>query len=492
MSQPIQAATRSRWLSLIVLCAGQMMIILDGSILNVALPVIQRDLGFTQANLAWVVDIYMISFGSLLLLGGRLGDLIGRKRMFVAGIALFTAASLVCGLSNSQAMLLSARFVQGIGGAMSSAVILGMIVVLFPEDNYRTRAIGVFSFVSASGAAIGLLAGGYLTQDLSWHWVFFVNVPIGIAACILGIRLFDGDAGAGIRDGADVLGAVLSIAGLMLLVYSVIETSQYGWGSLHTLGLGALSILLLVAFFFRQTRARVPVLPLRIFRVRAVTGANLVQIPMVIGMFGFQLMGALYLEHVLGYSPSSTGLAYLPTAVVIAVFALGLAQPLVMRFGARDVLVVGLVLTLAALAWLARVPVDGHYATDVLPSMILLGAGAGLGLPAVTMLAMSSASPSDAGIASGLVNTTQQVGGALGLAIVVSLASERTNHQLAIGRSAPSALTDGYRLAFTVAAAIVLGAIVLALTVLQGQKKTAAASAPQQDEVKPAVASAAE
>jgi EmrB/QacA subfamily drug resistance transporter len=470
MSLTAQPKKISRLLPLLLLCSGQLMIILDGSIVNVALPVIQRNLGFSQVNLAWVVDIYLIAFGSFLLLAGRLGDLIGRKRMFVGGIAIFTVASLLCGLSNSQGMLIASRFLQGIGGAISSAVVLGMIVAMFPEAKERAKAIGVFSFTAASGASIGLLAGGFITQSLGWHWVFFVNIPIGIVACVLGIRLFEDDRGTGLRNGADVLGAALVTAGLMLLVYTVSKTDQYGWASPRTLGLGGVSILLLVLFVVRQAYAKTPILPLHIFRSRQVSGANLVQIPMVIGMFGFQIMGALYLERVLGYSPGLTGLAYLPTAVVIAVVALGFSQPLVMRFGGRNVLLAGLVLTLAALAWLARVPVDARYVTDVLPAMLLLGAGAGLALPAVTMLAMSGATPSDAGLASGLVNTTMQVGGGLGLAVLVSLASGRTNSLIAAGQNTPSALTDGYRLAFAVAAAIVVGAIIVALTVLQSQK----------------------
>ena len=362
----------SRWVALVVLCVGQLMIILDGTIVNVALPVIRRDLGFAQSNLAWVVNVYMIAFGSLLLLAGRLGDLIGRKRMFVIGLAVFILASLSCGLSNSQTMLVVSRFVQGVGAAIYSAVILGIIVALFTDGRERTKAIGVFAFVGASGASIGLLAGGVITQGLSWHWIFLVNVPIGAITAALGMYMLHEDRGLGVSKGADLIGAFLVTAGLMLLVYTVSETASVGWGSARTLGLLALTIVLLALFVLRQAKAKTPVLPLRIFRSRQLSGANLVQIPMVTGMFGFQLVGALYLERVLAYTPLQTGLAYLPTPIVIAVLSLGFSRPLIMRFGGRAVLLAGLILTAAALAWLIRLPVDGHYLTDVLPAMLLL------------------------------------------------------------------------------------------------------------------------
>ena len=326
---------RSRWLALVVLCAGMLMIILDGTIVNVALPAIQDDLGFAQSDLAWVVNAYLIAFGGLLLLAGRLGDLIGRRRVFLTGLTLFTAASLLCGLADSQAMLIGARFAQGIGGAMTSAVILGMIVTMFPEPREQAKAIGVYSFVASAGASIGLLAGGVLTQALSWHWIFFVNVPIGIATGVLALRLLAPEAGAGLRAGADVLGAVLVTGALMLGVYTIVQAGEHGWGSLQTLGLGAVSLALLGGFVARQATAATPLLPLRLLRSRPVAGANAVQVLMVGGLFGVFFLGVLYLQRVLGYDAIEIGLAFLPVSLGIGILSLGFSARLVMRFGPR-------------------------------------------------------------------------------------------------------------------------------------------------------------
>src|SRR5215208_4051230 len=346
MSETAASTRDTRWRALVVLCAGMLMIILDGTIVTVALPSIQSDLGFSQSSLAWVVNAYLIAFGGLLLLAGRLGDLIGRRRMFLTGLTVFTAASLLCGLAGSQEMLIGARFVQGVGGAMASAVILGMIVTMFPEPREQAKAIGVYSFVASAGASIGLLMGGVLTQALSWHWIFFVNLPIGIGAALLATRFVDGQQGIGLRKGADVTGAALVTAALMLGVYTILEVGSYGWGSAHTLGLGAASLALLVAFVMRQARATTPLMPLRIFRSRNVSGANLVQMLMVAGLFGMFFLGTLFMQKVLGYSALEIGLAFLPVALLIGTLSLGFSARLNTRFGARATLIPGLVLIL--------------------------------------------------------------------------------------------------------------------------------------------------
>jgi EmrB/QacA subfamily drug resistance transporter len=467
----------SRWLALVVLCSGFLMIILDQTIVNVALPSIQSDLRFSQSSLAWVINAYLIAFGGLLLLAGRLGDLIGRKRIFLAGLALFTSASLLCGVSWSPAMLVAARFLQGVGGAMTSAVILGMIVTLFPEPREQARAIGVYSFVASGGAAIGLLAGGVITEAISWNWIFFVNLPIGVATFLAATRMLEPEQGIGLGEGADVSGAVLVTAALMLGVYTIVEAADYGWASLHTIGLGSVSLALLAAFVSRQASAAKPLLPLRIFRSRSVSGANAVQALMVGGFFGMFFLGALYMQRVLGYGPVEVGLAFLPVALVIGTLSLGFSERLNTRFGAGTVLIPGLSLGAAGLALLTRAPVDAGYITDILPAMLLLGVGAGLSFPALMTLAMSGATPGDSGLASGLVNTTQQVGGALGLSILATLATSRTEGQLADGVNTASALTSGYHLAFAVGAAFVVAALALTLALLQKR------AAPQVDDV---------
>ena len=465
---------RERWIALMVLCVGVLMIILDTTVVNVALPSIQDDLGFSQSSLAWVVNAYLIAFGGLLLLAGRLGDLIGRKRIFMIGLTIFTAASLLCGLAQSQEVLIGARFLQGVGGAMTSAVILGMIVTMFPEPGERARAIGIYSFTAAAGGSIGLLAGGVLTQAISWHWIFFVNIPIGVATAIVAARLLERDEGIGLARGADALGALLVVGALMLAVYTIVEAGDAGWGSVHTLGFGGVAIALLAAFVAREARTPNPLVPLRIFRSRIVSGANAIQALMVAGMFGMFFLGALYMQRVLGYSAVEVGLAFLPVAVAIGALSVGLSARLIMRFGARRTLVPGLVLIALGLAVFQRVPVDGDYLVDIFPVMLLLGVGAGLAFPSLMTLAMSGATASDAGLASGLVNTTQQVGGALGLAVLATLSTSRSDGLLADGGSTASALTSGYRLAFAIGAILVAASIALALVLLRPEGEAAA------------------
>jgi EmrB/QacA subfamily drug resistance transporter len=463
---------KSRWAALIVLCTGMLMIVLDGTVVNVALPSIQRDLGFSQSSLAWVVNAYLIAFGGLLLLAGRVGDLVSRRGVFLAGLAVFTVASLVCGMAQSQEMLVAARFVQGVGGAMTSAVILGMIVTMFPEPREQAKAIGVFSFVAAAGGSVGLLAGGVLTQSINWHWIFFVNIPIGIATAVFALRLVVKDEGIGFGGGADVLGAALITSSLMLGVYTIVKpAAEQGWGAGRTLAFGAGSLALLVAFVAREATARNPLIPLRIFRSRNVAGANAIQALVVAGMFGMFFMGALYLQRVLGYDALETGLAFLPTTLIIGGLSLRYAERLIMRFGARGALIPGLVLIGVGLLLFTRAPVAGSYVEHVLPVVALLGAGAGLSFPALMTLSMSGATESDAGLASGLVNTTLQVGGALGLAVLATTAATRTGHLRGTGQTAAAALNGGFHLAYVIGAALVAVAIVIALTVLRSERE---------------------
>jgi EmrB/QacA subfamily drug resistance transporter len=472
-----QPSERSRWIALYVLCTGVLMIVLDVTVVNVALPSIQSDLGFSTSSLAWVVNAYLIAFGGLLLLAGRLGDLLGRRTILLVGLAVFTVASLLCGLAQSQWLLVGARFLQGVGGAMTSAVILGMIVTMFPEPAERAKAIGVYAFVASAGGSVGLLAGGVLTQAINWHWIFFVNVPIGIATAMLVIRLLDDDRGIGFREGADIPGAVLITTALMLGVYTIVKpAADYGWAAGRTIGLAALSLAILVAFVLREATARKPLIPLGIFRSRNITGANLVQVLTVAGMFGMFFLGSLYLRRVLRYDALEIGLAFLPVTITMGTLSIRYSERLVMRFGARSTLLPGLALVAAGLILFARVPVHGSYVKDVLPTMLLLGTGVGSCFPALMTIAMSGATRSDAGLASGLVNTTAQVGGALGLAVLATLSTSRSNHLIASGESTASALTSGYHLAFWIAAALVLAAAAVAVTVIKPAARGQAAN----------------
>jgi EmrB/QacA subfamily drug resistance transporter len=457
----------SRWLALIILCTGFLMIVLDQTIVNVALPSIKNDLGFSQAGLAWVVNAYLIAFGGFLLLAGRLGDLLGRKRIFLVGLAMFTVASLICGLSISQPMLVAARFLQGIGGAVSTAVILGMVVTMFQEPAERAKAIGVFSFVASAGASIGLLAGGLITQAVSWHWIFFVNLPIGIVIAILASRLLESDRGIGLRSGADALGAVLITSGLMLGVYTIVESSTYGLGSPRTLGLGAVAIALVVAFIIRQAKATTPLLPLRLFRPRHFSGANVIQALATPAMFSFFFLGSLDLQRVLHYGPLAMGLAFLPVALGMGALSIGVTARLIVRFGAYAVVLAGLGTITVALGLAARGPVVAGYFPDLFLPMALLGIGGGLAFPSLFVLAMARTAPSDSGVASGLINTTGQVAGALGLAVLATLSTGRTSELLSHGQAITPALSDGFHLAWAVGAGLALASLVIAATVLR-------------------------
>jgi len=461
---------RTRWLALYVLCAGMLMIVLDATIVNVALPSIQDDLGFSQNNLAWVINAYMIPFGGLLLLAGRMGDLLGQRRVFLVGLTVFTAASLLCAASQNQEMLVGARFIQGFGGALASAVILGMIVTMFPQSADQARAIGVYGFVASAGGSIGLLLGGVLTDAISWHWIFFINLPIGIAVAFLARRLVANPDGIGLSAGADFPGAVLLTSSLMLGVFTILQIEKWGWGDSRTLILSAISAVLLAAFIFRQARIPNPLMPLRLFRSRNVAGSNVLQALLVAGMFGMFFLGALYLQRVLGYSPLEVGLAFLPTTIVMGSLSLGFSEKLIMRFGPRTTLIPGVCLVVVALLLFARTPVDGNYLTDLLPPFLLIGVGVGTSFPAIMTLAMSGATPEDAGLASGLVNTSMQVGGSIGLAVLATLSTERTNALLAAGEGQLQALNSGYHVAYLIGAGLAAIAVAIAIFVLRSPR----------------------
>src|SRR6201995_3930020 len=462
---------RSRWVALIVLCTGMLMIVLDMTIVNVALPSIQGDLGFSQSGLAWVVNAYLIAFAGLLLLAGRLGDLAGRRNIFLAGLGVFTAASLLCGLATSQVLLITARFLQGAGGALPSAVIRGMIGAMFTHPRERARAIGVFAFVASAGAAVGLLAGGVITQLLSWHWIFFVNLPIGALTAIAARRVITHDRGAGLRAGSDVPGAVLVTGAMMVGVYTIVgPAAPQGWLAGGTLGLAAATLALLTGFILRQRTARHPLMPLRVFASRMVTGANLVQVLGTAGMFGMFFLGSLYLREIMHYDPLQIGLAFLPVAVVMGTLSVRYTDRLAMRFGARPVMLTGLALIAAGLALFALAPASGGgYLPHGLPAAVLVGAGAGLCFPALMTLAMSGATEQDAGLASGLINTTGQIGGAVGLAVLATVSAARTSALAARHQPAAIALTGGYHLAFWIACGLVGAAAVVTVTLLRPQ-----------------------
>jgi EmrB/QacA subfamily drug resistance transporter len=465
---------RNRWTALVILCVGMLMIVLDATVVNVALPSIQDDLGFSQSSLAWVVNAYLIAFGGLLLLAGRIGDLVSRRGMFLSGLVVFTTASLACGAAQNQAMLVGARFVQGVGGAMTSAVILGMIFTMFPEPREQAKAMGVFTFVAAGGGSVGLILGGVLTDAINWHWIFFVNIPIGIVTLVLARRYVVSDRGEGFGKGADVLGAALITAALMLLVYTIVKpAAEDGWGAPATLACGFGAVALLIAFVAREATATNPLIPLRIFRVREVGASNAIQALLVAGMFGTFFMGSLYLQRILHYSPLEIGLAFLPLTLVMGVLSLRYSERLIMRFGPRRTLVPGMSLVLLGLLLFARTPTDGSYLRDVAPIMPLIGAGFAISGPSLVTLAMSGASQRDAGLASGLINTTTQVGGALGLAVLATLAATHSAHLERSGNSSASALNSGYHLAYLIAAGLTFVALAIAAIVLRERRPVA-------------------
>lgn len=474
---------RRDWIALYVLCLGMLMIVLDGTIVNTALPVLKDSLDFSDSNLTWVLNAYLIPFGGLLMLSGRIGDLIGQRRMFLWGMSLFTLASLLCGLAESQEMLIGARFLQGVGGALGSSVILGMIITMFQEPKIQGEAIGVYSFVASAGGSIGLLLGGVLTDILSWHWIFMVNLPIGVATVLLALRLVPDRPGLGLKENkVDVPGALMLTGGLMVGVYAIVGIERHGAGSPQTLGFGALSIALITAFLVRQGRIANPLMPLRLFRSRNVVGANVVMALLVVGMFAMFFLGALYMQQVLGYDALGVGLAFLPSTIVMGAMSLRGAARFTIRFGAKTALITSLVSIMVGLLLFSQTPTDGSYVVDILPAMTFIGFGAGLSFPPLMTLAMSGATPSDSGLASGLINTTVQVGGAIGLAVLATLASERTHGLRADGEVANVALNSGYHLAYLVGAGFAAAAIVFAVVVLRSAPVGDEQAVPAADE----------
>ena len=455
---------RKRWLALMVLCLGVLMIVLDTTIVNVALPSIRTDLGFSETSLVWVVNAYMLTFGGFLLLGGRLGDLYGHRKLFLLGIILFTLASAACGLANTQALLIAARAVQGLGGAVVSAVALSLIMNLFTEPADRAKAMGVYGFVCAGGGSIGVLLGGLLTNALSWHWIFLVNLPIGVAVYALCISLLPNAPGQAHGERLDVAGAVTVTSALMLAVYAIVNGNEVGWMAMQTIVMLASAAALLAIFIGIESRVRDPLMPLALFRLRNVATSNVVGMLWAAAMFAWFFISALYMQFVLRYSPLQVGLAFLPANLIMAAFSLGLSAKLVMRFGIRLPLSAGLLLAAAGLMLFALAPVQGSFVAHVLPGMLLLGVGAGMALNPVLLAAMSDVAQSESGLASGMVNTSFMMGGALGLAVLASVAAARTNGLLASGAESITALNAGYHLAFFVgglfaASAGLLGAL---------------------------------
>jgi EmrB/QacA subfamily drug resistance transporter len=467
--------SRNRWLALVLLCMGSLMIVLDTTIVNVALPSIRQDLGFSQTSLAWVVNAYMLTFGGFLLLGGRLGDHFGHRRLFLGGIALFTTASLTCGVADAQGILIAARAVQGFGGAIVSAVSLSLIVSLFVEPDERAKAMGVFGFVAAGGGTIGVLLGGVLTDLLDWHWIFLVNVPIGAAVAALSLRLLPGERTHIAGQRLDVAGALLVTTALILATYAIVNGNSAGWLSTQTVGLLAGAGVLLSAFLLIESRVSSPLMPLGLFRLRNLATSNVVGVLWAAAMFAWFFLSALYLQLVLGYTPLEVGLAFLPANLIMAAFSLGFSAKLVMRFGIKVPIATGLLLAAAGLLLFARAPLSGHFAPDVLPSMMLLGFGAGMALNPVLLAAMGDVDQRDAGLASGVVNTSFLWGGGLGLAVLASVAASRTSHLLATGQSRHAALLGGYHTAFLIGAAFAAAAAIIAALLLRPQS----AGAPQ-------------
>jgi EmrB/QacA subfamily drug resistance transporter len=467
--------SRTRWFALYVLCLGDLMIVLDGTIVNVALPSIRDDLGFSQTSLAWVVNAYLLTFGGFLLLGGRLGDLFGHRRLFLIGITIFTLASLACGIANSQEMLVAARAVQGLGGAIVSAVALSLLMTLFTEQADRAKAMGVFGFVLSGGGVIGVLAGGVLTDVLNWHWIFLVNLPVGVLVYALSLRLLPKAHGPAATGRVDVAGAITVTGSLMLAVYAIINGNEQGWTSAQTLGLLGAAAALFVVFLAIEARISSPLVPLGLFRNRNVSTSNVLGILMAAGLFAYFFFSALYLQLVLEYSPLEVGLAYLPGTVVWGASSFLLSDRLVMRFGIKPPLLAGLGLMLIGLVLLARTPIDGNWAVDVLPATVVAGLGAGIAFNPLLLAAMSGVGQEQAGLASGVVNTAFMMGGAVGLAVLASLADRRTESLIADGDGSFAALNGGYHVAFLVGAVFIVASAVVAATLLRTQQAAAPA-----------------
>ena len=478
---------RSRWMALAVVCLAQLMNVLDTTIVNVALPSIQHDLHFSQGNLTWVINAFLIAFGSFLLLAGRVGDLIGRKRVFLTGVAVFTVASALCGLAPTQGVLIAARFVQGFGAALSASVVLAIIVTEFPAPADRAKAMSAYVFVAVSGGSLGLLAGGALTQAVSWHWIFFVNLPIGIAALVLGKALIPRDSGIGLGQHVDWLGSLLVTGSLMSAVYAIVEATSHGWGSVTVLGFGAIAIALMVAFGILESRISNPIMPLGILRLRGLVSSSLVRGFLVTGMYSTFFLGALYLEHVLGYDALKTGLAFLPWTLTVAVLAVGVTARLVNRFGSTRVLVPGLAAVAAGLLLLANAGAHASFFPTLFVAFVAIGLGAGTSFMPLLTIAMADVPPGEAGLASGIVNVSQQVSAALGLAVLSTIATNHSRALEASGHGVVGSLISGYHLGFDIGAGcLVVGAIV-ALVLLRPLERRVTESAAEELDVLPAI-----
>ncbi len=468
-----ETAGRRRWLSLLVVCLAMLMNVLDASIVNVALPTIQHSLRISQGNLTWVVNAYLITYGGFLLLAGRLGDLVGRKRVFLSGIALFTLASVACGVSGGETPLIVARFVQGLGAAVSSSVIIAIIVTEFPQPAERAKAMSAYIFVAVGGGAIGLLAGGILTQAISWHWIFFINVPIGLVALVLGAALIDESHAPGLRGGVDVLGSALVTAAMMVGIYAIVKAGDFGWGSARTLGIGAAAALLLAGFVTLESRLRNPIIPLRIFAVRSLTISSVVRGFVVTGMYSTFFLGALYLEHVRHFGALTTGLAFLPMSVVVAIFSSGLTARLVGRFGAKQVLLPGLAAMFLGLVLVSRAGPHSGYFPGLFAAFTIMGIGAGTSFMPLLTIAMADVRAADAGLGSGIINVSMQGSAALGVAILGTIAAAHTRTLAAAGRAPAVALTGGYQLSFAIAAGCVLAGLLVAAVGLPAPERQA-------------------
>jgi EmrB/QacA subfamily drug resistance transporter len=463
-----------RWLALVLLCMGELMIVLDTTIVNVALPSIKSDLGFSETGLVWVVNAYMLTFGGFLLLGGRLGDLYGHRRLFLIGLVLFTLASLVCGVANTQELLVGARAVQGVGGAVVSAIALSLIMNLFTEDGERAKAMGIYGFVCSGGGSVGVLLGGLLTDAFDWHWIFLVNIPIGVAVYVFCVMLIPKGRGQSGPGKLDVGGAVTVTASLLLAVYAIVNGNDAGWTSLRTLGLLAFAALLMAIFIGIEARVAHPLMPLAMFRLRNVATANVIAVLWAAAMFAWFFISALYMQLVLGYSPMQVGLAFLPANLIMAAFSLGLSAKLVLRYGIRAPMAIGLLLGALGLALFARAPAEGGFMLDILPGMVLLGLGGGIAFNPLLLAAMSDVDPADSGLASGLVNTAFMMGGAVGLAVLASMAAARTDTLRAAGAGVVTALNGGYQLAFVLGAAAAVLSALLGAVVMRTGMRTAA------------------
>ncbi|HEY1824500.1 MAG TPA: MFS transporter [Acidimicrobiales bacterium] len=459
--------TDRRWIALIVVCLAMLMNALDSSIVNVALPSIQRELHFSSSNLTWVVDAYLIAFGSFLLFAGRLGDLVGRKKVFLGGVALFTASSLVCSLASSQSMLIVARFFQGMGGAVSTSVIVAIIVTEFPGANERAKAMSAYLFVAVGGGSIGLLVGGILTQAVSWHWIFVINVPIGIVTFVLGSILIKENEGLGVSQGLDVKGSLLMTVSLVIGIYAIVTASTYGWMSSHTLGFGAVSLILMALFALLESRIAKPIMPTRVLRLRSLMTSSVVRGLSFAAMFAVFFFGALYLERVLGYDPVRTGVAFLPLTLAMATMSLGPTSRLLARYGPMKLLVPGMTSALVGLLWLSRSGVQANYFVAILPAFLLLGVGMSLSAVPLLTIAMADVPREDAGIASGLVNVSMWLASSAGLAIFGTLAASTSRTMASEGFSTDRSLVAGYHEAFFIGAVLASLALLIIVTVLR-------------------------